>query len=263
LNAVLRKLVEGARTVLGENFCGAYLHGSFATGDADAYSDVDFLVVTHKELSRKQRVALQAMHRRVYTMKTPWAQHLEGSYVSKHRLRRVDPSRSLFLYLDNGADRLVWDNHCNTAVVRWLLREHRLTLEGPGPRTLIDPVTASELRREALVRVREYAEWAPEPTEAGPMSRWKQPYLVLTFCRLLQTIEEGRVASKGEAGRWALSSLDEEWADLVQRALDDRPNPWGRVYEPAAPDVIERTLQFADYALTTASRHASEPSPFG
>jgi hypothetical protein len=35
----------------------------------------------------------------------------------------VDPSRTPFPFLDNGATELVWDNHCNTAVVRWTLRE--------------------------------------------------------------------------------------------------------------------------------------------
>ena len=34
LNVVLRELVASARTILAENFCGAYLQGSFAVGDA-------------------------------------------------------------------------------------------------------------------------------------------------------------------------------------------------------------------------------------
>ena len=83
--------------------------------------------------------------------------------------------------------------------MRWIIREHGIVLEGPPPETLVEPVSAAELRREALAAVREYAEWAPEGTKAGPMSRWKQPYLVLTFCRLLHTLSEGRVASKREA----------------------------------------------------------------
>jgi predicted nucleotidyltransferase len=38
---VLGELVSGARAVLGSNFAGAYLQGSFAVGDADEQSDVD------------------------------------------------------------------------------------------------------------------------------------------------------------------------------------------------------------------------------
>ena len=55
LNAVLAELVDGARRVLEENFCAAYLHGSFATGDADEFSDVDFVIVSHDEVTAEQQ----------------------------------------------------------------------------------------------------------------------------------------------------------------------------------------------------------------
>jgi predicted nucleotidyltransferase len=257
LNALLRELVASVQSILAESFCGAYLQGSFALGDADTHSDVDFLVVTHNEVSDEQLADLQTMHARIYALEIPWAQHLEGSYIPKGRLRRVDPSRSPFLYLDNGSSELIWDNHCNTAMVRWSLREHGIVLEGPEAKSLVDPVSAAQLRDEAFAGVREYADWAPEPTKAGPMSRWKQPYLVLTFCRLLHTLAEGRVASKQEAGEWALHTLDPQWASLVQRALEDRPDPLVRVRQPADPDVIARTLAFADYALRKAAKYES------
>jgi hypothetical protein len=85
------------------------------------------------------------------------------------------------------------------------------------------------------------------------MSRWKQPYLVLTFCRILHTLAEGHVASKRVAGEWALHALDPEWAPLIRRALDDRPDPWGRVHRPAAREDIDRTLEFAAYASRKAA----------
>jgi hypothetical protein len=94
------------------------------------------------------------------------------------------------------------------------------------------------------------------------MSRWKQPYLVLTFCRLLHTLSEGRVSSKREAGEWALETLDGEWRELVQQALADRADPWERVHQPAPPKMIQRTLLFAEYAVETATRWAAiNPSP--
>ncbi len=188
LNAVLRTFVADVRSILAENFCGAYLQGSFALGEADEHSDVDFLIVTQDESSEEQWARLQAMHKRIYAVDVPWAQHLEGSYVSREQLRRVDPSGSPYPFLDNGASELVSANHFNTAVVRWLIREHGVVLAGPEPRSLIDPVSEDQLRREARARIDEYAAWAPEPTEAEPMSRWKQPYLVITFCRLLNTL---------------------------------------------------------------------------
>jgi predicted nucleotidyltransferase len=257
LDAVLRELVESAQTILGESFCGAYLQGSFALGDADEESDVDFLIVTHEEATDAQAAELQVMYERIYALETPWAQHLEGSYPPRESLRRVDPVRTPWLYLDNGATELVRDDHCNTAVVRWTLREHGVVLAGPEPKNLVEPVSADELRSEMLAAAREWATWAREPHPRfgpGAMSRRQQSLLVLSFCRVLHTVATGRVTSKPEAGRWALETLDPEWARLVQRALDDRPDQWGQVRQQADERAVERTLAFVDYALARTAR---------
>ncbi|HUH14576.1 MAG TPA: aminoglycoside adenylyltransferase domain-containing protein [Gaiellaceae bacterium] len=249
LNFVLRELLDGARAVLSSNLVGAYLQGSFAVGGADEHSDVDFVIVTNSELEPAEECSLQELHARLYGLDVPWAQHLEGSYIPRERLRHVDPSRSPFLYLDNGASELVRDPHCNTAVARWSLRECGIVLAGPDPKQLIDPISPVELRREALDGIAEYAAWAPLPTEAGGMSRWKQTYLVVTLCRLLHTLDCGRVASKRTAAEWALEALPGEWTPLIQAAIADRPDPWIRVHQPADPMVVARTLAFAEYAV--------------
>src|SRR5262249_61150604 len=98
LNTVRHELVSTARAVLGENFCGAYLQGSFALGDADAHSDVDFLIVTHDEVSDAQAAALRPIHAWFPTLDIEWARHLEGSYVPKVALRRRDLPRRTYLY---------------------------------------------------------------------------------------------------------------------------------------------------------------------
>jgi hypothetical protein len=47
LNELLRELSDHAAGILGGNFVGAYLQGSFAVGDADLQSDCDFLIPFH------------------------------------------------------------------------------------------------------------------------------------------------------------------------------------------------------------------------
>jgi predicted nucleotidyltransferase len=255
LNDVLAELVAGARGALGASFCGAYLQGSFAVGDADEHSDVDFLVVVEDELSAVQQVALRRLHARLHALESGWAQHLEGSYAPRRLLRRVDPSRTPFFYLDNGASELVWDPHCNTAVARWSLREHGVVLAGPPPPELVEPVAAEELRAEARARLAETAAWVGElhhrhhAGERMAFSRWTQPYVVLSLCRMLRTLAAGDVVSKRRAGEWALRTLDRRWSPLIQAALDDRPDPWRRVHEPAAAAAIEQTVALAAYAL--------------
>jgi hypothetical protein len=248
LNAVLDELVSSVRAILGDNFCGAYLQGSFALGSADEHSDVDFIVATTDEVTDEQLANLQAMHARIYALGSWWAQHLEGSYIPKDRLRRVDPQQTRVPFLDNGSSALVPDDHCNTALVRWLLREHGVVLAGPHPASLVDPVTPDQLREEGLRLIDIHVDWARE----GAMNRWKQPYLVLTCCRILHTLHAGVVASKGDAAEWAIGALAPEWTPLIERALADRPDPVGRYYQPAEPELEARTLEFVDYASSFA-----------
>jgi predicted nucleotidyltransferase len=251
LNDVLAAFLASSEEILGESFCGAYLQGSFALGDADEHSDVDFIVVTEGEVTEAQASDLQAMHERLYGLETEWAQHLEGSYISMERLRRVDPARSPLLYLDNGATQLERDNHCNTAVVRWTLREHGVVLAGPDPKSLIAPVTADDLVDDVLVALGEWRKWLGAHT----MSRRGLGVLVLTLCRMLQSIAEGRVTTKREAGEWALRTLA-DWTSLVRWALDDRPDPWAKVREPADPTLLEQTLALLDYVFSEARQAA-------
>jgi predicted nucleotidyltransferase len=81
LNGVLRELVTRIRNVLVDKLIGAYLQGSFAVGDFDTHSDVDFLVILEEDISDAQLPALQALHAEIFELRSPWAKHLEGSYI--------------------------------------------------------------------------------------------------------------------------------------------------------------------------------------
>lgn len=83
-----------------------------------------------------------------FTSPVTWASHLEGSYVVKAALRRLDPRHTPWLYVDNGSRVLERSDHDNTAVTRWVLCEHGVVLAGADPKDLIDPVTTAELRQE-------------------------------------------------------------------------------------------------------------------
>jgi hypothetical protein len=257
LNQLLTELVEGAETVLGQNLVGAYLQGSFAVGDADEHSDVDFIVVTDDEVTPEQRADLQALHQRLYSLATPWAQHLEGSYVPRQILRRPDPERRPFLYLDNGETEFTLDNHDNTAVVRWSLRERGIVLAGPKPQELIDAISPDELRDDVRWALGEWAAWF---RSLDSISRRGLAVAALSHCRILHTLASGEVTSKRVAGKWALRELTAEWAPLITWALDDRPGPWTKVREQADPTLVRQTLAFADYAAEWAASKAPSGS---
>ena len=133
LNAVLSELVQGIQAVLGRGLVAACLQGSFAVGDFDEHSDVDYLMVVEGELTAEQVAGLQALHGRIYALESYWAQHLEGSYFPKEVLRQhADCSQKLW-YLDNGARALIRDTHCNTVVVRWTCPAPRCGAGGAAP----------------------------------------------------------------------------------------------------------------------------------
>ncbi|MEI6531058.1 MAG: nucleotidyltransferase domain-containing protein, partial [bacterium] len=148
LNSVLHELVTSLQAILQDHFLAAYLQGSFALGDWDLHSDVDFLVAVDPEVSPTELTALQTMHARIYDLDSHWAHHLEGSYFPREILAQDDPTRALLLYLDNTSRELIWSNHDNSRVVRWTTREYGIAMAGPDPRLLIDPVPADRLRQE-------------------------------------------------------------------------------------------------------------------
>jgi predicted nucleotidyltransferase len=68
LNAVLQELVTRVQSALGSDFVGAYLQGSFAIGDFDQHSDVDFIIAIRDELANDHVTTLQAIHERIFEL---------------------------------------------------------------------------------------------------------------------------------------------------------------------------------------------------
>ncbi|PYN82823.1 MAG: hypothetical protein DMD96_04780 [Candidatus Rokuibacteriota bacterium] len=44
--------------------------------------------------------------------------------------------------------------------------------------------------------------------------------MVLSFCRMLQTLETGRVESKRAGALWALRSLERQWSGLIEGGVE-------------------------------------------
>lgn len=195
LNEILQDLVVRVQAALGDAFVGAYLQGSFAVGDFDQHSDVDFIIVVRNELTPAHVDALQAVHRVIYALRSEWAQHLEGSYFPTDILRNPEQSGVALWYLDHGSQSLVKSNHCNTLVVRSIVRENGITLAGPNPATLLDPISVDDLRREIAGTIFNWGrQILDEPDQYR--NRFYQGFIVLNYCRMLHDLIEGRPGSK-------------------------------------------------------------------
>lgn len=247
LNGVLASYVEGAQRVLGPNFVGAYLTGSFALGDADAGSDVDFLIVVREPLGEGQGQDVQAMHREVYDLPSHWAKHLEGSYFPAGLLRHPDPGRTPIPYFDNGSRDLQYSDHDNTLVVRWVTREHGVTLAGPPARELIDPVDPNDLCAEVRARFQTWGQAVLDGSESLD-NDWIQPYAALSFARMLHTLDTGAVHSKKAAVAWVERHAP-EWAPLLGRAWAKHADQFLRYHTLPNPADAALTRDFIRFAL--------------
>jgi hypothetical protein len=243
---MLQELLESVTSILGSQFVGMYLDGSLTSGDFDQDSDIDFVVVTRDDISGDLFSALQAMHDRIATMDSPYAVQLEGSYISQPGLRSYDPEHALYPNIERGTgERLKLVQHADWwSIHRYILRERGITIIGPAPQTLIDPVSPDDLRRVMLSIL---GGWATQILD-NPIkinSSGYQSYVVLSLCRILYTLQFGEVVSKPFAARWAKETLGDSWVSLIDRAWEGRHHP----EESAESKDINETLDFIRYTL--------------
>ncbi|NWG54569.1 MAG: DUF4111 domain-containing protein [Hydrogenophilaceae bacterium] len=273
LNAVLAHLVRGARAILKRNFLGAYLQGSFAVGDYTEYSDCDFIIVTRRDFDAETAADLSALHGAIHELPYRyWPGNLEGSYAPAPILRRWSatprdppgepraedwrdagrggaPAKAYpFWYVDHGARMLQRSEHDNTHVVRWCLRERGVTLVGPAPHTLIDPVPPQALKAEVRATMALAVALDLEPMH---LVAW-QAFWTGMFCRALHTLKTGEVTSKKAAMTWAQTALDPAWRRLIAEAQALRKGDDATAALPADPEACAATRAFARYAISYA-----------
>ena len=240
VNAVVIEFLAGTRAVLGTQLRAMYLSGSLALGDfSPGSSDIDFVVVTEAEVSEEAFDGLRALHTRFNAGDSPWATEVEAAYIPRADLRRYDPAHACHPHIQRGPEEsLVWDQLASDWVLqRHILRARGIVVAGPPPDTLIDPVSADEMRRAVAELMRVW--WGMMPVDPAPLQRrGYQAYAVLTMCRILSTLDEGTVASKPAAARWAQGALGGRWDGLIARALawrkDSQQTPDGDVEETVA-----------------------------
>jgi hypothetical protein len=246
VNAIVHDVLSNVQKILGGRLTGMYLDGSLASGDFDQDSDIDFVVVTQDEIDEETFQALKAMHERLALTDSIWAIQLEGSYISRRGVRQADPSLPLYPNIERGrGERLKLVGHGQTwDIHRSVLRERGITLVGPDPRTLIDPISPDQIRQAMRPMLEEWAGWILE--DPKPLNyRGYQSYVVLTMCRILYTLAHGAIASKPAAARWAEENLDKKWGGLIERARDGRHNP-----DPDAdPEDIDATLELVRFVM--------------
>lgn len=252
LNSVLQDLIGSVQAVLSTNFIGAYLQGSFAVGDFDLHSDVDFIMVTEEELSDEEVLGLQGVHERIYCLDIPWAKHLEGSYFPREVLRDSAHTGEQLWYLDHGNRSLLQSDHDNTVLVRWVVREHGIILSGPSPALLVDPIPVKMLREKIIATIHGWGqEILSNPEHFN--NRFYQGFIVLNYCRMLHDLLRGFPGSKLAGAEWAKVNLDPSWKGLIDRAWKGRDDAAISSRQRADLNDFKKTLEFVSYCRNKAN----------
>jgi predicted nucleotidyltransferase len=219
VNEVLNLMLGRASAILGPQMVGMYLYGSLSSGDFDpASSDIDFVVVTETILEQEVISALEKMHTDLWASGLKWAAKLEGSYIPRNLIRRHDPDGPPCPSVNEG-EFFVDRRGSDWIIQRHVIRECGVILSGPDPKTLIDPVSAAEIRQSVRGVLEEW--WFPmleNPDWLSKHGSEYHAYAVISLCRALHALRHGIIVSKPVAAKWAQTEFG-EWSALIEKAL--------------------------------------------
>ena len=168
----------------------------------------------------------------------------------------------LLWYLDHGSRSLLQSAHCNTVLVRWVVREQGVTLAGPAPTLLVDPIPVKALREHIRATIQDWGqEIVNHPAHFN--NRFYQGFIVLNYCRMLHDLHRGFPGSKLAGAQWAKANLDLSWKGLIDRAWNGRPDPEVSSRQRADPKDFKATLEFIHYCREKANTLSSTLYIFG
>jgi hypothetical protein len=251
VNKILRILLTDVHTILADNFVGLYLYGSLSSGDFNPQtSDIDFVVVTESLIDEGKIEKLRLMHERIMHSRLKFAQKLEGSYVPRKYIRRLNSNNPPIPTINEGKFYLA--SHGSDWVIQhYILREQGVVVAGPSPITLIDPVKPNDLRKAVINELREW--WQPMLDDLSFLLRDDyQAFAILTMCRALYTLEKVEIASKKTSATWAQSKFKQK-SQLIEKAM-----AWK---EGVNMDSIGATMDFIRFTIEKSKRY--EETLFG
>lgn len=215
IESYLLDVTHVARSHLGDDLLGFYLHGSAVQGDHWPHtSDLDILGVVAQPLSdeRRTRLAADLAHQ---ARPTP-AQGLEFILCLVDQAKAPTHEFHFEFALSTGA---TWPTESETPGVASdvlinvaLCREQGRALTGPPAEMLFGPVPRNALTRAVADEVRWHQLNLDEPSSGSAGAN-----AVLNAARAVFAAQTGRIVSKTEGGLWWLATRPRD--DLVRNAV--------------------------------------------
>jgi len=216
---LLDHLARQLQADLGRNVVGLYVYGSLTQNAFDARrSDVDCVAVIRRRLSPVVVSRLRANLGRL-SDRHSWMRRLQLTILIQRELLRFNGDGWLYQFgrlsrTGSDGNPIIWAN----------IFESGQVVFGADPHTFVPPITAA-LMHAALEREIGYLRTELVTNRA---SVWRgrpayRRYAALTACRILYTLETGRVAPKRTAAVWALRRLPSVHRAIVSRAIARPP----------------------------------------
>ena len=218
-HALLQRVCDQYRAVLGEKLVVFYVHGSVAFGCFTwATGDIDFLAVADAPLTQAEKEALVRIlldltpeappkgfemsvvlrrHCESFVHPTPFELHFSNAHKARAEADLVAYCREM-----HGVDP---DLAAHFTVVRRvgyaLWGEPAASVFGEVPRAAYVDSILGDVENAA-------ADMAENPV-----------YITLNLCRVLAYLREGLVLSKAQGGAWGLEHLPERYHPMLTKAL--------------------------------------------
>jgi hypothetical protein len=215
----LYRFTEEAKTILGDNLTGVYLHGSLAMGCFHpAKSDIDLILVVVRYLSFQEKSQLMEAIFRL--QKSGPAKGVEISIVRKdvcspflyptpfelhfsitHETRYLQSPKE-YIETMHGVDK-------DLAAHFTILEHYGIVLYGEDIAKVFAPVPP----RDYLDSIYGDIQQADKDILENPL------YVTLNLCRVLAFLEDGAILSKKDGGEWGISHLSKKYHPLLSQAL--------------------------------------------
>jgi predicted nucleotidyltransferase len=214
INTILDHLLTGMQTILDGKLVGLYLFGSLVWGDFDDdLSDIDLLAAVTETLNEREFLALKKMQDAFVRDNPKWDNRVEIAYLSLHALKTFRTEDSLIGIISPGEPFHMKDAGKDWLVNWYMVREKGVTLYGPPPQEIIDPIAKAEFIQVVKDHMLWWRDYIHEVYHRGA-----QAYAILTMCRALYTVRNGEQVSKLQAATWVQGELP-QWAALIQDAI--------------------------------------------
>ena len=213
--ALIDRLAGQLRADLGRNVVGLYVYGSLTQHAFDARrSDVDCVALIRRGLSLAVVSRLRTNLRRL-SGRDSWMRRLQLTILVQRELLRFNGDGWLYQFgrlsrTGSDGNPIIWAN----------ILESGHVVFGADPHSFVPPITPAVMR-PALEREVGYlrAELVTKRSSVWRRRATYRRYAALTACRILYTLETGRVVSKRTAAVWALRRLPSLHRAIVSRAI--------------------------------------------